>query len=337
VTGSGETFGVPSAVPKEISLQADLTLWILLGVIIAGFLSLDLFVFHRNAHAVSFREAAAWSFVWISLGLGFGGLVWMWLGPKAGGEYLAGYAIEKSLSMDNVFLFAMIFSYFLVPPQYQHRLLFYGVLGAIVFRAIFILAGSALLETFHFTIYIFGAILLITGWKMARSNSHGVDPEKNPILKLMRRFVPIGKEYHGQSFFTKVDGRRVATPLLAVLVVIETSDILFAIDSIPAIFAITTDPFIVFSSNAFAILGLRSLYFMLAGMIDRFAYLKLGLAALLVFAGVKIILSDVYKMPVEIALGVIVSILAVSIGYSLWKTRGLPPTQSGSPADSTAH
>ena len=318
-------------------MQADLALWILLAVVIATFLFLDLFVFHRDAHAVSFKEASIWSVVWIGLGLSFGVLVWMWLGPQAGGEYLAGYAIEKSLSMDNVFLFAMIFGYFLVPAKYQHRLLFYGVLGAIVFRAIFILAGSALLETFHFTIYIFGAILLITGWKMARSKGHGVDPEKNPVLKLMRRVIPIGKEYHGQSFFTRVDGRRVATPLFAVLVVIETSDILFAIDSIPAIFAITTDPFIVFSSNAFAILGLRSLYFMLAGMIGRFAYLKLGLAALLVFAGVKIIISDIYKMPVFLSLGVIVGILAVSIGYSLWKTRGLPPTQSGTPADSTAH
>jgi len=318
-------------------VQADLALWILLAVVIATFLFLDLFVFHRDAHAVSFKEASIWSVVWIGLGLSFGVLVWMWLGPQAGGEYLAGYAIEKSLSMDNVFLFAMIFGYFLVPAKYQHRLLFYGVLGAIVFRAIFILAGSALLETFHFTIYIFGAILLITGWKMARSKGHGVDPEKNPVLKLMRRVIPIGKEYHGQSFFTRVDGRRVATPLFAVLVVIETSDILFAIDSIPAIFAITTDPFIVFSSNAFAILGLRSLYFMLAGMIGRFAYLKLGLAALLVFAGVKIIISDIYKMPVFLSLGVIVGILAVSIGYSLWKTRGLPPTQSGTPADSTAH
>jgi tellurite resistance protein TerC len=305
-------------------VSADLTLWILLGGIITLFLALDLFVFHRDAHEVRFREAAAWSVVWISLGLAFGGLVWVWLGPQAGGEYLAGYAIEKSLSMDNVFLFAMIFGYFLVPAKYQHRLLFYGVLGAIIFRLIFILAGAALLDAFHFTIYIFGAILLITGWKMARSNGHGVDPEKNPVLRLMRRFIPIGKEYDGQRFFTMENGRRIATPLFAVLVVVETSDILFAIDSIPAIFAITTDPFIVFSSNAFAILGLRSLYFMLAGLIDRFAYLKIGLAALLVFAGVKIMISDFYKMPVFISLGVIVSILAVSIGYSLWKTRGIP-------------
>ena len=314
-------------------MSADLTLWILLGGIITLFLALDLFVFHRDAHAVSFREASIWSVVWIGLGLGFGGLVWLWLGPQAGGEYLAGYAIEKSLSMDNVFLFAMIFGYFLVPAKYQHRLLFYGVLGAIVFRLIFILAGAALLDAFHFTIYLFGAILLWTGWKMARSNGHGVDPERNPVLRLMRRLIPVGKEYDGQRFFTIENGRRIATPLFAVLVVVETSDILFAIDSIPAIFAITTDPFIVFSSNAFAILGLRSLYFMLAGLIDRFTYLKLGLSALLVFAGVKILISDFYKMPVFVSLGVIVSILAVSIGYSLWKTRGLPRgTTPGEPA-----
>ena len=318
-------------------MTADLTLWLILAGIITFFLCLDLFVFHREAHAVSFREAAVWSVVWIGLGLAFGGLVWIWLGPQAGGEYLAGYAIEKSLSMDNVFLFAMIFGYFLVPAQYQHRLLFYGVLGAIVFRAIFIVAGSALLDAFHFTIYIFGGILLLTGWKMARSKGHGVDPEKNPVLRLMRRIIPVGKEYHGQRFFTRENGRRIATPLFAVLVVIETSDILFAIDSIPAIFAITTDPFIVFSSNAFAILGLRSLYFMLAGLIDRFAYLKLGLSALLVFAGVKILISDFYKMPVFVSLAVIVGILAVSIGYSLYRTRGLAPAASVEPAGPAAH
>jgi len=318
-------------------VTADLTLWLILAGIITFFLCLDLFVFHREAHAVSFREAAVWSVVWIGLGLAFGGLVWIWLGPQAGGEYLAGYAIEKSLSMDNVFLFAMIFGYFLVPAQYQHRLLFYGVLGAIVFRAIFIVAGSALLDAFHFTIYIFGGILLLTGWKMARSKGHGVDPEKNPVLRLMRRIIPVGKEYHGQRFFTRENGRRIATPLFAVLVVIETSDILFAIDSIPAIFAITTDPFIVFSSNAFAILGLRSLYFMLAGLIDRFAYLKLGLSALLVFAGVKILISDFYKMPVFVSLAVIVGILAVSIGYSLYRTRGLAPAASAESAGPAAH
>jgi tellurite resistance protein TerC len=302
-------------------MPADTLLWVLLFLFIGGLLALDLLVFHRKAHEVSFREAAIWSVVWIALGLSFGALVWVILGSQAGGEYLAGYAIEKSLSMDNVFLFAMIFGYFAVPKEYQHRLLFWGVLGAIVFRAIFIAAGATLLESFHWMIYIFGFILLLTGWKMARSDAHAVDPSRNLVLRAMKRVVPIDDQYHGQRFTIRRAGKLVGTPLLAVLVVIETSDILFAIDSIPAIFAITTDPFIVFSSNAFAILGLRSLYFVLAGMIDRFKYLKIGLSALLVFAGIKILISDFYKMPVEVSLAVIVGILAVSIGVSLWRTR----------------
>ncbi len=307
-------------------MPTDVLIWVVLGVVIAGMLVLDLFVFHRDAHEVTLREAAAWSVVWIALGLAFGGLVFAWRGSAAGGEYLAGYLIEKSLSMDNVFLFAMLFGYFAVPARYQHRLLFWGVVGAIVFRAIFIAAGATLLTAFHWLIYVFGFLLIVTGIKMARTRGHAVDPERNRMLRLVRRVVPMTQDYRGQRFFVReeVGGRlrRVATPLFAVLVVIETTDIMFAIDSIPAIFAITTDPFIVFSSNAFAILGLRSLYFLLAGMIHRFAYIKLGLAALLVFAGVKILLSDVYKMPVWLSLAAIVGILAVSIGASLWATRG---------------
>jgi tellurite resistance protein TerC len=323
-------------------VTTDLSLWIVLAAVIGGFLALDLFVFHRHAHVVSIREAGAWSIVWIGLGVGFGGLVWAWLGPQAGGEYLAGYAIEKSLSMDNVFLFAMIFAYFAVPAEYQHRLLFWGVVGAIVFRAIFIAAGATLLDTFHWTIYVFGVILLATGWKMARSQGHGVDPGRNPVLRLLRRVIPIQSEYSGQRFFVRSAGRLMGTPLLAVLVVVETSDILFAIDSIPAIFAITADPFIVFSSNAFAILGLRSLYFLLAGMIERFAYLKIGLSALLVFAGIKILLSDLYKIPVGVSLAVILTILALSIGFSLWRSRGTeqraqgPLMRQSAPATGTA-
>jgi tellurite resistance protein TerC len=300
----------------------ELSLWLLLAALVGGLLALDLLVFHRQAHAVSLREAALWSFVWIALGLSFGAAVWAWRGPVAGGEYLAGYAIEKALSMDNVFLFAMIFGYFAVPAEYQHRLLFWGVLGAIAFRAVFIAAGATLLEAFHWTIYIFGFVLLVTGWRMARSNGHGIDPQRNPVLRALRRLIPVSDAYSGQRFFVLQSGRLIATPLLAVLVVIETSDILFAIDSIPAIFAITTDPFIVFSSNAFAILGLRSLYFLLAGLVDRFVYLKVGLSALLVFAGVKILTSDLLKIPVEVSLGAIVAILGVTIAASMWKTRG---------------
>jgi tellurite resistance protein TerC len=223
--------------------------------------------------------------------------------------------------MDNVFLFAMLFTYFAVPSLYQHRVLFWGVIGAIVFRAIFIVAGASLLESFHFLIYGFGILLLLTGIKMWRSTGHSVHPEKNLVLRLVRRVIPITPDYHGQKFFVRHKGALMATPLFAVLVVVETTDIMFAIDSIPAIFAITTDPFIVLSSNLFAILGLRALYFLLAGMIGRFVYLKQGLAALLVFAGAKILLADIYKMPVAVSLGVIVAILAVSIGASLWATR----------------
>jgi tellurite resistance protein TerC len=307
-----------------------MTLWVVLAVVIVGMLALDLFVFHRDAHEVSLKEAGIWSAVWIGLGLAFGGFVFLTRGAQAGGEYLAGYAIEKSLSMDNVFVFAMIFGYFAVPAKYQHRVLFWGVVGAIVFRAIFIAAGTALLDAFHFLIYGFGLLLLLTGWRMWRSKEHGVDPSKNPVLRLVRRLIPSTDEYHGQKFFVRHGGKLLATPLFAVLVVVESSDIMFAIDSIPAIFAITTDPFIVFSSNLFAILGLRSLYFLLAGMMVRFVYLKQGLAALLVFAGAKILVSDVYKMPVAVSLGVIVAILAVSIGASWWVTR--KEREGGAPA-----
>ncbi|HZW01133.1 MAG TPA: TerC/Alx family metal homeostasis membrane protein, partial [Candidatus Deferrimicrobium sp.] len=215
-------------------MESTLLLWVAFAVFIVGMLALDLFVFHRDAHEVSVREAALFSAVWIGLGLAFGGLVFLWQGSQAGGEYLAGYVIEKSLSLDNVFVFALIFSYFAVPAKYQHRLLFWGVVGAIVFRAVFILAGAALLDAFHFLIYVLGALLLVTGWRMWRSrNQHAIDPEKNPILRFVRRVVPMTPEYRGQSFFIRDGGRWLATPLFAVLVVVESSDIMFAIDSIP--------------------------------------------------------------------------------------------------------
>ncbi len=303
-------------------MESTLLLWGAFAVFIVGMLALDLFVFHRDAHEVSVREAAVFSAVWIGLGLAFGGLVFLWQGPQAGGEYLAGYTIEKSLSLDNVFVFAMIFTYFAVPAKYQHRLLFWGVVGAIVFRAVFILVGAALLDAFHFLIYVLGVLLLLTGWRMWRHrHEQTLDLENNRILRFVRRAVPMTAEYRGQSFFVRDAGRWLATPLFAVLVIVETSDIMFAIDSIPAIFAVTTDPFIVFTSNAFAILGLRSLYFLLAGMITKFTYLKVGLAALLVFAGLKILVSDVYKMPVAVSLAVIAAILGVSVAASWWTAR----------------
>jgi tellurite resistance protein TerC len=300
--------------------------WILFVVLVGGLLSLDLFVFHRDAHAVRMREAAIWVAIWVTLGLGFGAWIFLTMGPTSGAEYLAGYLIEYSLSMDNVFVFAVLFGYFAVPPQYQHRLLFWGVLGAIVFRAIFILAGTALLESFHFVVYIFGALLLFTAWRMVTAGAENVDPSQNPVLRLLRRFMRVTDTYEGQRFFIRREHVLWATPMFAALVAIETSDIMFAIDSVPAILAITTDTFIVFTSNAFAIMGLRSLYFLLAGLIERFEYLKYGLAALLAFAGLKMLLSDVIHLDVWVSLGIIVGILLVSVVVSLVATRdrGIP-------------
>jgi tellurite resistance protein TerC len=300
----------------------DYISWIIFAVAVGGLLSLDLFVFHREARAVRMREAAVWVTVWVTLGLSFGGWIFLTRGATSGAEYLAGYLIEYSLSMDNVFVFAVLFAYFGVPAAYQHRLLFWGVMGAIVFRAIFIVAGTALLATFHFVIYLFGALLLFTAWRMVTVGAEHVDPGANPVLRTMRRVIPITDSFDGQRFFTRREGRLWATPLFAALVVVETSDIMFAIDSVPAILAITTDTFIVFTSNAFAIMGLRSLYFLLAGLIDRFEYLKYGLAALLAFAGVKMLLSDVVHLDVWLSLGVIVAILIISVVISLRATRG---------------
>jgi tellurite resistance protein TerC len=304
---------------------SDLGSWALFAFLVGGLLSLDLFVFHRQARPVSMREASVWVAVWVSLGLGFGAFVFATRGAQTGGEYLAGYLIEYSLSMDNVFVFAMLFAYFAVPPAYQHRLLFWGVMGAIVFRAIFIVGGTALLATFHWLIYVFGGLLLFTAWKMATAGMENIDPGKNAVLRLIRRLVPMTDGYEGQHFFVRRKGRLLATPLFAALVVVETSDIMFAIDSVPAILAISRDPFIVFTSNAFAILGLRSLYFLLAGLIHRFEYLKYGLAALLAFAGAKMMLSDVAHLDIWISLGVIVTILAVSVAVSLLATRRRAP------------
>lgn len=303
-------------------MEPDILLWGALATFIVGMLALDLFVFHRDAHEVSLREAALFSAVWIALGLGFGGLVFGWQGSQAGGEYLAGYLVEKSLSLDNVFVFALIFTYFAVPARYQHRLLFWGVIGAIVLRAIFIGVGATLLAAVHWLIYLLGILLLLTGWRMWRARSqHTLDPQRNPILRIVRRLVPMTGDYRGGAFFVRDRGRLAATPLLAVLVVIESSDVMFAIDSIPAVFAVTRDPFIVFASNAFAILGLRSLYFLLADLITRFTYLKAGLAALLVFAGFKILVSDIYKMPIWMSLSVIGLIIGLAVAASAWAAR----------------
>jgi tellurite resistance protein TerC len=295
--------------------------WAAFVAFIVAMLLVDLFVLHRNAHEVGLREAALWSVVWVALGLAFGAVVWAWKGPDAGGEYLAGYLIERALSIDNIFVFALIFTYFGVPAAYQHRVLFWGIFGALVFRAVFIGAGAALLDQFHWMIYVFGGFLVLTGIKMLRRQHAEVDPAGNPVLRLLRRVMPITDGYRGQKLVVREAGRRLATPLLAVLVVIETSDILFAVDSIPAIFAVTRDSFLVFSSNAFAILGLRAMYFLLAGMIGRFVHLNAGLAAVLVFVGAKMLLADVYHLPIWASLAVIAALIGGSVVTSLLTTR----------------
>jgi tellurite resistance protein TerC len=302
-------------------VSSDVLPWVALALVVGGMLALDLLVVNRDPKPVPFRHAAAWSAVWISLALAFGAYVAATQGAAAGGEYLAGYLIELSLSVDNVFVFALIFAAFAVPAAFQHRLLFWGILGAIVFRAAFIAAGVAILEAAHWAIYLLGVLLVVTGIRLARSRGHAVEPDRNPVLRLFRRVVPMTDGYRGPAFVVVEAGRRLATPLLAALVAVETTDIMFALDSIPAVFAITTDPFIVFSSNLFAILGLRSLYFLLAGLLDRFIYLKQGLAALLVFAGVKILTSSIYPIPIAVSLGVIVLILAIAIAASLLATH----------------
>ena len=284
---------------------------------IAAMLALDLLVLHRDAHEVSMREAALTSAMWVALGVAFGVGVWVVAGGEHAGEYFAGYLIEKSLSVDNIFVFALIFGYFAVPAKYQHRVLFWGVVGALVMRAGFIAAGATLLERFSWTVYVFGAFLVVTGVRMARQRDAHVDPSRNPILRLLRRRVPMTDDYEGQRFFVRRAGQLLATPMLAVLVVVETTDVVFAVDSIPAIFAVTDEPFLVFTSNAFAILGLRALYFLLAGMISRFAYLKIGLAAVLAFVGVKLLLTHTVHIPIWLSLGVIAAILGTALVASL--------------------
>jgi tellurite resistance protein TerC len=296
----------------------SLFLWVIFNVFVLGILALDLLVLHRKAHAVSLREALAWSCVWVSLALLFALGVYFSRGGEKALEFLTGYVIEWSLSVDNLFVFLVIFSYFGVPPIYQHRVLFWGILGALVLRAIFIATGTALLTNFHWMIYVFGGFLIFTGIKLLFAGEEKIDPEKNPAVRLVRRFMNVTPDYHGQQFFIRKDGRLWATPLLLVLIVVETTDVIFAVDSIPAIFAITLDPFIVYTSNVFAILGLRALFFLLAGVMDMFRYLKVGLSFVLCFVGIKMVIVDFYKIPIGISLGVVAGILGISILASIF-------------------
>ena len=301
-------------------MSVPLWAWFAVVGVILVMLAVDL-VAHRNAHVVSVREAGVWTAVWVALGVAFGGLLWAVYGSEIGAQYFAGYVIEKSLAVDNVFVFAIIFTWFAVPREYQHRVLFFGVLGALVFRAIFIAAGSVLIASFAWILYIFGALLVYTGWRMARTRDSHIDLESSRTVRIFKRLVPMTDEYDGQKFVARRAGKLLATPLLLVLVVVEVTDIVFAIDSIPAIFAVTQEPFLVFTSNAFAILGLRAMYFLLADLMDRFVYLKLGLAFVLVWVGVKMLLLEVVKVPTLLSLGVVITILAVAVIASLRATR----------------
>jgi len=296
-------------------------LWVGFLAFVFGMLALDLGVFHRKAHEVSLREAAGWSVVWVAISLAFNALVYRFIGAQQGVEFLTGYLIEKSLSVDNIFVFVLIFSYFRVPSQYQHRVLFWGVLGALVMRAFFILLGVQLLETFWWMIFVFGGFLIFTGARMAFHQDEEIDPDANPVIRLFKRIMPVTSEYHGQKFVIRDAGKLVATPLLLVLVLVESTDLLFAVDSIPAILAISSDPFIVFTSNVFAILGLRALYFLLAGVMDKFRYLKQGLAVILVYIGFKMVVSHWYHIPTALSLGVIAFVLAAAVVLSLWANR----------------
>ncbi len=314
-------------------IGAETAWWVGFLLFVLAMLALDLGVFHRKAHAVSMREAVSWTCVWVTLSLLLGlGIYLGWIGSyaeatrqRAALEYFTGYLIEVSLSVDNVFVFALLFSYFHVPSAYRHRVLFWGILGALVMRGIMIFAGVAILKSFHWVIYLFAAILIIGGIKMWRSHAVKIDPQKNPVLKLVRRIFTVAEGDHGQNFFVREKGLFAVTPLFVVLVLVEWTDLIFAVDSIPAVLAVTDDPFIVFTSNVMAILGLRSLYFALAGIMERFHLLHYGLSAILIFVGLKMMFADLYKIPIGAALAIVAGILVTSVIASLRRPPPPPP------------
>jgi len=307
---------------EQLSFEVPAWAWLTLTATIVGMLAIDLFT-HRDDHVIGFREAAVWSGIWIAAGLAFGGVLWLWQGDQAAGTYYAGYLIEKALSVDNVFVFAVIFTAFAVPAAYQHKVLFWGVIGALLSRLAFIVVGAELLQAFSWTAYLLGAFLIYTGYTMAFRHDAEIRPERNLLVRLVRRVAPTDPAYHGSRFFARVGGRRVATLLFVALVAVEATDLVFTIDSVATILAITTSTFIVWAANAFAVLGLRSLYFCLAGLLRHFGQLHYGLAVLLAFAGAKLILAEtpVGKLPIPVTLAVIVVTLAASIGWSLLTSR----------------
>ena len=300
-------------------------LWIGFTLFVLAMLAIDLGVFHRRAHEVSVREALLWTVVWISLALLFNVGVYFWFGSERALEFLTGYLIEKALSVDNIFVFLVLFSYFAVPQALQHRVLFWGIVGALVMRAVFIVLGAALLQSFHWVIYIFGGFLVLTGVKLLLQRGGELHPERNPLFLQFKRLIRTVGDYRGPRFTVVENGKRYATPLLLVLVAIEATDLVFAVDSIPAVFAVTRDPFIVYTSNIFAILGLRALYFVLAGVMGKFHYLKVGLALVLVFVGAKMAMADLYRVPVAISLAVVASLLAGSVALSLLRPPAAAP------------
>ncbi|MEV4516051.1 TerC family protein [Dactylosporangium sp. NPDC049525] len=328
-------------------LDVPIWLWATFGIGVVVMLAVDLFA-HRKEHVIGFREAARWSAVWVTLSLAFAGLVWATLGAEAGVEFTTAWLLEKSLSVDNLFVFALIFGYFAVPKQYQHRALFYGVIGALIFRAIFIAAGVAIISKFTVVLFVFAAILLWSAYKLVKDSEDDYDPSTNVAVRLVRKILPVQDEYVGARFFVKKAAKWVATPMLVVVVAIEAADLVFAVDSVPAVLAVSDDTFIVYSSNAFAILGLRALYFLLAGMLDRFRYLSKGLAIILAFIGVKLILQAAHKtistaipeIPSLVSLAVVVVVLAASVVFSLRhppEPESPPPSvESGSPPESSS-
>ncbi len=304
-------------------------LWVGFNVFVVAMLAVDLLVFHKKHHAIKMKEAAAWTVFWIVLAMAFNGIIYFWRGHDTALEFLTGYVIEKSLSVDNLFVFLLIFSYFSIPSKYQHEVLFWGIVGALVMRMGFIFAGIALIERFHWISNIFGGILVASGIKIGFEKKKEIHPEKNPVLRLFKRIMPTTNNFHGGKFFIKKGLKYFATPLFVTLLVIETTDVVFAVDSVPAVLAITLDPFIVYTSNVFAILGLRALFFVLAGVMKMFKHLHYGLAAILVFVGIKMLVSQFYKIPVAIALGVVGGILMISIAASiLAERRNKPLTKS---------
>ncbi|ADB77543.1 TerC family protein [Geodermatophilus obscurus] len=303
-------------------MDVSLSLWLAVLGLIVAMLAVDLFA-HRRAHVIGVREAAAWSAVWVLIGVGFGAWVWSRYGAELGQQYFAGYLIEKSLAVDNVFVWAIVLTFFAVPREHEHWVLFLGVLGALVLRGLFIAGGAVLISSFGWVLFLFAAFLLWTGYRMIRQRDEHIDPQRSRALRLFRRYVPMTDAYHGQRFLVRRDGVLLATPLLAVLVLVEVTDVVFAVDSIPAIFAVTDEPFLVFTANAFAVLGLRAMYFLLADLVHRFVHLKVGLALVLMWVGVKMLLKiDVYYIPTAVSLAVIATILVVAIAASLRATRG---------------